>query len=86
MISSHHHRIRNNAPLLHKIREKGYTPVDMHIHTHHSDAAISIPSLISRAKHLGMGVAITDHNEIHGVIEAWNQSNGVLVVPGIELS
>lgn len=86
MISSHHHRIRNNAPLLHKIRERGYTPVDMHIHTHHSDAAISIPSLLKRAKHLGMGVAITDHNEISGVIEAWNQPHGVLVIPGIELS
>ncbi len=86
MISSHHHKIRNNSPLLHKIREKGYTPVDMHIHTHHSDAAISIPSLLKRAKHLGMGVAITDHNEISGVIEAYNHSHEVLVIPGIELS
>jgi predicted metal-dependent phosphoesterase TrpH len=86
MISPHHHRIRNNFPLLHKIREKGYTPVDMHIHTHHSDAATSIPSLLSRAKHLGIGVAITDHNEICGVSEAYNQSHEVLVIPGIELS
>jgi predicted metal-dependent phosphoesterase TrpH len=86
MISSHHYRIRNNAPLLHKIREKGYTPVDMHIHTHHSDAAIRIPSLLSRAKHLGMGVAITDHNEIRGVMEANDSSHDLLVIPGIELS
>ena len=61
-------------------------PVDMHIHTRHSDAAISIPSLLTRAKHLGTGVAITDHNEIHGVVEACQQSHGVLVIPGIELS
>jgi predicted metal-dependent phosphoesterase TrpH len=60
--------------------------VDMHIHTHHSDAAISIPSLLSRAKYLGMGIAITDHNEIRGVLEAYNQVRDVLVVPGIELS
>jgi len=86
MISSHHHKIRNKSPLLHKIREKGYTPVDMHIHTHHSDAAISIPSLLSRAKHLGIGVSITDHNEISGVIEACDQPHDVLVIPGIELS
>ncbi len=70
MISPHHHKIRNNSPLLHKIREKGYTPVDMHIHTQHSDASISITSLLARAKHLGIGIAITDHNEIQGVIEA----------------
>ena len=86
MISSHHHRIRNRSPLLPKIREKGYTPVDMHIHTRHSDASISIPSLLSRAKHLGIGVAITDHNEIQGVVEAHHQAHDVLVIPGIELS
>src|SRR5512136_3091799 len=86
MISSHHHRIRNNAPLLHKIREKGYTPVDMHIHTHHSDAAIGIRTLLSRAKHLGIGIAITDHNEIQGVLETGKHPHDALVIPGIELS
>jgi predicted metal-dependent phosphoesterase TrpH len=33
-----------------------------------------------------MGIAITDHNEISGVIEAGNQHRDVLVIPGIELS
>ena len=86
MISAHHHKIRNKSPLLHKIREKGYTPVDMHIHTQYSDAAISIPSLLSRAKHLGIGIAITDHNEIEGVLEACDNPLDTLVIPGIELS
>lgn len=81
-----HHPIHFSTPVLHEIRDKGYMPVDMHIHTRHSDAAISIPSLLTRAKHLGTGVAITDHNEIQGVIEACQQSHGVLVIPGIELS
>jgi predicted metal-dependent phosphoesterase TrpH len=58
----------------------------MHIHTHHSDAAISIPSLLARAKHMGIGIAITDHNEIQGVTEACNQPNDTLIIPGIELS
>ncbi len=79
-----HHPIHFSTPVLHEIRDKGYMPVDMHIHTRHSDAAISIPSLLTRAKHLGTGVAITDHNEIQGVIEACQQSRGVLVIPGIE--
>jgi predicted metal-dependent phosphoesterase TrpH len=74
------------SPLLSRMREKGYTPVDMHIHTRYSDAAIRIPSLLIRAKHLGIGVAVTDHNEIKGVIEAWNQTPDTLVIPGIELS
>jgi hypothetical protein len=86
MTGSHLHNVHHVSPLLNKIREKGYTMVDMHIHTRHSDAAISIPSLLSRARHLGMGIAITDHNEIRGVIEASDQARDVLVVPGIELS
>jgi predicted metal-dependent phosphoesterase TrpH len=86
MIGSPHHKIRNKPPLLHKMTEKGYTPVDMHIHTHYSDAAIRIPSLLARANHLGIGVAITDHNEIGGVLEAGNHPRGALVIPGIELS
>jgi predicted metal-dependent phosphoesterase TrpH len=81
-----HHTIQFSTPVFHEIREKGYVPVDMHIHTRHSDAAISIPSLLTRAKHLGTGVAITDHNEIQGVIEAYKRSPDVLVIPGIELS
>jgi predicted metal-dependent phosphoesterase TrpH len=86
-MSTHsHHTIQFSTPVLHEIRERGYVPVDMHIHTRHSDAAISIPSLLTRAKHLGIGVAITDHNEIQGVIEASQQPRGALVIPGIELS
>ncbi|HVP25936.1 MAG TPA: PHP-associated domain-containing protein [Methanomicrobiales archaeon] len=78
--------IRFASPLIHEIRGKGYTPVDMHIHTRHSDGAIRIPSLLARARHLGIGVAITDHHEIGGVIEALDHPCDVLVIPGIELA
>lgn len=81
-----HHTIHFSSPVLNEINETGYTAVDMHIHTRHSDAAISIRSLLTRAKHLGTGVAITDHNEIQGVIDASEHSRDVLVIPGIELS
>jgi predicted metal-dependent phosphoesterase TrpH len=85
-MTPHHHKIQFTTPLLDEIRQKGYTAVDMHIHTHHSDAAIRIPSLVTRARHLGIGVAVTDHNEIQGSIEAGQQSPGVLLIPGIELN
>ena len=86
MIMSPHHRIRFKSPILSQIRERGYLPVDMHIHTRHSDAAISIPSLFARAKLLGIGVAITDHNEIRGAVEACHQPRDALIIPGIEIS
>jgi predicted metal-dependent phosphoesterase TrpH len=86
MTGSHHLRIRSRSPRLPRIREKGYIPVDMHIHTHYSDAAIRVPLLLSRAKRLGIGIAITDHNEIKGVTEAYSHTRDTLVIPGIELS
>jgi len=81
----HHRHVRFTSPLLHEIRRKGYTPVDMHLHTHHSDGVIRIPSLLGRARQMGIGVAITDHNEIQGAIEACDGAGDVPVIPGIEL-
>jgi predicted metal-dependent phosphoesterase TrpH len=80
------HKIQFTSPLLDEIREKGYLPVDMHVHTHHSDAAIRIPSLVNRARKLGTGVAVTDHNEIQGAIEAATLAPDLPVIPGIELN
>ncbi|MDD1647899.1 MAG: PHP domain-containing protein [Methanomicrobiales archaeon] len=86
MTPSPHRTIQHSSPLLHEIREKGYTPVDMHIHTHHSDGAIRVPSLLARARTLGIGVAVTDHMEIRGAIEACRRPHEVLVIPGVELN
>jgi len=86
MTPPHHPNITFTSPLLDEIRQKGYTAVDMHIHTHHSDASIRIPSLFTRARQRGIGVAITDHNEIQGCIEASRHHPGVLLIPGIELN
>jgi predicted metal-dependent phosphoesterase TrpH len=85
-MTSHHHKIQFASPLLDEIRENGYLPVDMHIHTHHSDAAIRVPPLLIRAQELGMGVAVTDHNEIQGAIEAATLSPDLPIIPGIELN
>lgn len=61
------------------------TLVDMHVHTHYSDGLCSVDAVAKRAKALGIGVAITDHNEIQGAIEiAKNYS--VLNIPGIEVT
>jgi histidinol phosphatase-like PHP family hydrolase len=82
----HQEKIRFTSPLIDEIREKGYLPVDMHVHTHRSDAAIRIPSLVKRAGELGIGVAVTDHNEIQGAIEAATRSPDLPIIPGIELN
>lgn len=62
-----------------------HTVVDMHFHSHHSDGSATIPEIARRARELGIGLAITDHNEIQGAIELSRFKN-VLSVPGIEVT
>ena len=79
-------RIRLQTPRIRDIRAAGYTCVDMHTHTEYSDSRISVGELLIRAEDLGIGVAITDHNEIGGVVEAYETKPAVPVIPGIEVS
>ena len=71
---------------LQELREQGYTAVDMHVHTRFSDSFTSIRKLLAKARRKGIGVAITDHNQIEGVLRAKSYDNDVLVIPGIEVS
>lgn len=77
--------IQYKKPDLPLLRKSGYTLIDMHLHTCHSDGLTRIPDLIHHAKKYGTGIAITDHNEISGVIEAVSTHAELLIIPGIEL-
>ena len=64
---------------------------DLHIHTIHSwDGTCSVSAILKQAAHYaGMDViAITDHDEIRGALEAMTlaPNYGLQVVPGIEVS
>ncbi|MDD5133066.1 MAG: PHP-associated domain-containing protein [Candidatus Nanoarchaeia archaeon] len=56
---------------------------DMHFHTNYSDGATSIKTLNKLCKKYNVGVAITDHNEIKGCMEAALYDFNF--IPGIEL-
>lgn len=60
-----------------------FTVVDMHMHTKHSDGINSAKQIAAKAKEMGIGVAITDHNEIKGAVEI-EKYNDLLTIPGIE--
>jgi predicted metal-dependent phosphoesterase TrpH len=62
-----------------------YTVVDLHFHSHYSDGNNSIVEIADRAAELGIGIAITDHNEIRGAVEI-DRYRDVLSIPGIELT
>ncbi len=63
---------------------------DLHIHTIHSyDGTASVPAVLTRAKQVGLNViAITDHDEIKGALQAFDLAPnfGVEVIPGIEIT
>lgn len=64
--------------------------IDLHVHSNHSrDGTASPADIVRMCKRLGVGgVAITDHNAVAGVAEAQavGRAEGVLVVPGTEVS
>jgi hypothetical protein len=61
--------------------------VDLHMHTDHSsDCATPVEVLLATAKEQGLGaIAITDHNEISGALEALAKSEGIKVIVGEEV-
>ncbi len=63
---------------------------DLHLHTIYSyDGTASIPAVLTRARQIGLDViAITDHDEIAGALNALELAPkyGVEVIPGIEVT
>jgi len=63
---------------------------DLHVHTIHSfDGTASVAAVLEHARQVGLDViAITDHDEINGALEAIELAPkfGIEVIPGIEIS
>ena len=66
------------------LTQLGLRCVDMHYHTTYSDGFADIKDIAEKAKKLGIGIAITDHNKIDGVLEAEKYPE-LFLVPGIEV-
>jgi hypothetical protein len=78
--------IRFQDPVPEMLRRAGLLPVDLHFHTNHSDSPTRVRDALKLALRRGVGLAITDHNQISGVLEAHRAGTGVTLVPGIEVS
>jgi predicted metal-dependent phosphoesterase TrpH len=65
--------------------KKEHTVVDPHFHSHYSDGYNSIETIAQKARELGIGIAITDHNEVRGAVEI-AQHRDILSIPGIEMT
>jgi len=78
------HRIVFERPHLEDLI-RTYAVVDMHFHSELSDGHASIEDIARRAMELGIGIAVTDHNSIHGAVEI-DRFKNVFSIPGIELT
>ena len=58
----------------------------MHMHTDHSDAALTVERALEKAREEGFGIAVTDHNEVSGSLKAFSIAQEEIIVPGIEVS
>jgi len=58
--------------------------MDMHVHTHFSDAKITIDELVNAAHRRRLGVSVCDHNEIRGAIKLW-ETGRVVTLPALEI-
>lgn len=71
----------------HLLSQLGGIGVDMHFHTRYSDGTARVEEAVRRAHNYGLGLAITDHNEVRGALEAVRLAEGqVFILPGIEVN
>lgn len=79
-------RVRFERPVPGDLYSAGMIAIDMHFHTTHSDSLVTVRDALGQARSLGIGLSITDHNQISGVMEAEEINPGVPLIPGIEVS
>lgn len=64
---------------------KEFFAADMHFHTKYSDTYTRIKPILKLARKKNIHLAITDHNEVQGCLEASQNKYGVKIIPGIEV-
>jgi predicted metal-dependent phosphoesterase TrpH len=88
-LAARRHPREGDAALAAQLAERPLIDVDLHMHTDHShDCATPVEVLLATARAQGLGaIAVTDHNEISGALEARAQAEaaGVKVIVGEEV-
>ena len=71
-IAARRHDRRGSSAVRARLEDRPMIDVDLHMHTDHSpDCATPVTTLLEAAREQGLGaIAVTDHNEITGALEA----------------
>jgi hypothetical protein len=88
-LTARRHDDRGRPAVAARLRGRPTIEVDLHMHTDHSqDCATPVEVLLATARDQGLGaIAVTDHNEISGALEAAEKAAdyGVKVIVGEEV-
>ncbi len=86
-LAARRHDGRGNPRVRARLANRRVIDVDLHMHTDHSyDCATPVEVLLAEARERGLGaIAVTDHNEISGALEAAGKADGVKVIVGEEV-
>jgi hypothetical protein len=88
-LAARRHPTEGEPSLRRRLSRRPLIDVDLHMHTDHSpDCATPVEVLLATAHTQGLGaIAVTDHNEISGALEASAQARdaGVKVIVGEEI-
>ena len=70
-----------------RLAQRPLIDVDLHMHTDHSyDCATPVEVLLAEARARGLGaIAVTDHNEISGALDAHAKAQALTVIVGEEI-
>ena len=81
------HTEKGDPALRRKLAKRDFIYCDLHMHTDHSpDCATPVDVLLETAKQQGLGaIAVTDHNEVSGALEARERANGIKVIVAEEV-
>jgi hypothetical protein len=88
-LAARRHPVGGDPIVRAQLAQRPLIDVDLHMHTDHSgDCATPVEVLLATAREQGLGaIAVTDHNEISGALEASAQAAtaGVKVIVGEEV-
>jgi predicted metal-dependent phosphoesterase TrpH len=75
-LAARRHSLHGDTTLTRRLANRSLIDVDLHMHTDHShDCATPVEVLLATARAQGLGaIAVTDHNEISGALEARAQA------------
>jgi predicted metal-dependent phosphoesterase TrpH len=78
-LAARRHSREGDESLRARLSGRALIDVDLHMHTDHShDCATPVEVLLATAREQGLGaIAVTDHNEISGALEAREQAAGL---------